>query len=154
MPLLIYFGWVGSFLVAALFATSWWLSGNVAYVPPLKGPLSESIHIRIHSDHKWPERVVFDTARWRLAPAESAKAETEPQGQKPAAVESHNLVEAFADMGRQTVEDCLQPACLVDQNMESDVSPKRQASVRRSRRTRAAKAFTAPNPFHKLPGKS
>jgi hypothetical protein len=23
MPLLIYFGWVGSFLVAALFATSW-----------------------------------------------------------------------------------------------------------------------------------
>jgi hypothetical protein len=94
---------VGSFLVAALFATCWWFSGNVAYVPPLKGPLSESIHIRIHSD---------------------------------------------------AIEDCLEPACLVDQNMESDVSPKRQASARRSRRTRAAKAFTAPNPFHTLPGKS
>jgi hypothetical protein len=154
MPLLIYFGWVGSFLVAALFATCWWFSGNVAYVPPLKGPLSESIHIRIHSDHKWPERVVFDTARWRLAPAESAEAETEPQGQKPAAVEAHSPVGAFAEMGRQAIEDCLEPACQVDQNMESDVSPKRQASVRRSRRTRAAKAFTAPNPFHKLPGKS
>jgi hypothetical protein len=154
MPLLKYFGWVGSFLVAAQFATSWWFSGSVGYAPSSRTLLSENIHIRIHSDRKWPERVVFDTARWRLAPAESTQAETEPQGQTPAAVESHNPVEAFAEMGRQTVEDCLPPACLADQNMESDVSPKRQASLRRRRRTWAAKAFTAPNPFHKLPGKS
>jgi hypothetical protein len=154
MPLLKYFGWVGSFLVAALFATSWWFSGSIAYVPPLRAPLSESIHIRIHSDHKWPERVVFDTTRWRLASAESAHSETEPQGQKPAAVEAHSPVEAFAEMGRQAIEDCLEPPCLADQNTESDAPPKRQASLRRSRRTRAAKAFTAPNPFHTLPGKS
>ena len=72
--------------------------GSIAYVPPFRAPLSESIHIRIHSDHKWPERVVFDTTRWRLAPAESAQAETEPQGQKPSqkpiAVEWHDPVEA------------------------------------------------------------
>ena len=111
-PLLKYCGWAGSSLVAALFAASWWFSGSIAYVPPLKAPLSESIHIRIHSDHKWPERVVFDATRWRLAPAESAQAETEPQGQKPTAVESHDPVEAFAEMGRQTVEDCLEPPCL------------------------------------------
>jgi len=30
MPLQPYFGWVGSFLLAALFAASWWFSGNVA----------------------------------------------------------------------------------------------------------------------------
>jgi hypothetical protein len=29
MPLLPYFGWVGSFLLAALFAASWWFSGKV-----------------------------------------------------------------------------------------------------------------------------
>lgn len=154
MPLLKYFGWVGSFLVVALFATSWWFSGNVAYVPPLKAPLSESIHIRIHSDHKWPERVVFDTIRWRLAPAESSQAEIEPQGEKPPAVESHSPVEAFAEMGRQAIEDCLEPPCFVDQNMESDAPPKRHAPLRLSRRTRAAKAFTAPNPSHTLPRKS
>src|SRR4029077_12617810 len=108
MPLLIYFGWVGSFLVAALFATSWWFWGSVGYAPSSRALLSESIHIRIHSDHKWPERVVFDTAR--LAPAESAQAETEPQGEKPAAVESHDPVEAFAEMGRETVEDCFAAA--------------------------------------------
>jgi hypothetical protein len=78
MPLLKYFGWVGSFLVAALFAASSWFLGSIPYVPPLRAPLSESIHIRIHSDHKWPERVVFDTTRWRLAPAENAQTQTEP----------------------------------------------------------------------------
>ena len=60
MPLFQYFGWVGSFLLAALFAASWWFSGNVADAPPSRAPLSESIHIRIQSDHKWVERVVFD----------------------------------------------------------------------------------------------
>jgi hypothetical protein len=75
MPLLKYFGWMGSFLGAALFAASSWFSG-IAYVPPSSAPLSESIHIRIHSDHKWPERMVFDTTRWRSASAENAQAET------------------------------------------------------------------------------
>jgi hypothetical protein len=63
MPLFQYFGWVGSFLRAALFTSSWWFSGNVADTPPPRAALSESVHIRIRSDHKWPERVVFDTNR-------------------------------------------------------------------------------------------
>jgi hypothetical protein len=116
------------------------------------------INIRIHSDHKWPERVVFDTTRSGLAPAENAQAEPKPQGQKasqkPVAAERHDPIQAFAEMGRETVEDCLQPPC----------SPTgiRNRTLRRSARppssglgvSRAAKAFTAPNPFHKLPGKS
>ena len=151
---------MGSFLLAALFAASWWFSGNVADAPPARAPLSESIHIRIRSDHKWPERVVFDTTRAGLAPAEIAQAETEPQGQEasqePVAAERHNPVEAFAEMGRETVEGCLQPPCSADQNPESDAPPKRKAALLRSHPgvSRAAKAFTAPNPFHRLPGKS
>jgi hypothetical protein len=154
MPALKYFGWVGSFLVAALFVASWCFSAPIARSRPSDVPLNQMIKIRIHTDHKWPERVVFDTNRWRLAPAESAPAETEPQGQKPTAVESHDPAEAFAEMGREIVEDCLQPACLPDCNSESDASLKRQASLRRSRGTRRAKALTAPNPFRKLPRKS
>ena len=151
MPLLQYFGSLGSFFLAALFAASWWFSGNVADAPPSRAPLSESIHIRIHS----PERVVFDTARPRLTPAEIAQAETEPQGQeasqKPVAAERHDPVEAFAEMGRQTVE-----GCSADQNLVSDAPPKRKAALVRSHPgiSRAAKAFTAPNLFHRLPGKS
>ena len=99
MPLFQYFGWVGSVLLAALFAAGWWLPGNAADVPRPRTPLSESIHIRIRSDHKWPERVVFDTTRPGFAPAEYAQA--------------------------------LPPAG-----------------------SRAANAFTAPNPFRRLPGKS
>jgi hypothetical protein len=157
MPLLKYFGWVGSFLVAALFAGNWCFSVPIARSRSSDVPLNQTINIRIRSDHKWPERVVFDTTRWRFLPAENAQAETEPQGQKPSqksiAVEWHDPVEAFAEMGRETVEDCLQPPCLADQNPESDAPPNRQASLLGLGISRAAKAFTAPNPFHRLPGK-
>jgi hypothetical protein len=159
MPLFQYFGWVGSVLLAALFAASWWLPGNVSDAPRPKA-LSESIHIRIRSDHKWPERVVFDTTGSELAPAKSAQAQTGPQDQrasrKPVAVERHDRIEAFAEMRRETVEGCLQPPCSADQNPESSASPKRKAVLLRSHPgvSRAAKAFTAPNPFHRLPGKN
>jgi hypothetical protein len=160
MPLFQYFGWVGSFLLGALFAASWWFSGNVAEAPPPRAPLSESIHIRIHSDHKCPERVVFDTTRAKLSPAENVQAETEPQGQEasqePVAAERHDPIEAFAEMGRETVEGCLQPPCSAGQNLESGAPPKRKVALLRSHPgvSKAAKAFTAPNPFHRLPGKS
>ena len=159
MPLFQYFGWVGSVLLAALFGASWWLSGNADATPP-RARLSEATHIRIHSDHKWPERVVFDTTRSMLAPAENAQAQTKPQGQEtgqePIAAERHDAVEAFAEMGRETVEGCLPAPCSADQNPESDAPPKRKTALLRShpRASRAARAFTAPNPFHRLPGKS
>jgi hypothetical protein len=159
MPLFQYFGWVGSLLLAALFAASWWLPGNVADAPRPRAPLSESIHIRIRSDHKWPERVVFDTTGSELASAKSAQAQTGPQDQKewlkPVAVDRHDPVEAFAEM-RETVEGCLQPPCSADQNPESDASPNRETALLRSHPavSGAANAFTAPNPFRRLPGKS
>jgi hypothetical protein len=160
MPLFLYFGWVGSFLLAALFAVGWWPPGNVPDAPRPKAPLSESIHIRILSDHKWPERVVFDTTGSGLAPAQSAQAQTGPQDQnarqKPVAVERHDPIEAFAEMRRGTVEGCLQPPCSADQNPESSASPNRKAALLRSHPavSRAANALTAPNPFRRLPGKS
>jgi len=88
----------GKLFLAALFAASWWFSGNVADAPPSRALLRESIHIRIQSDHKWVERVVFDTTRARLAPAENAQAETEPLGQEasqtPVAASGNDPVEA------------------------------------------------------------
>jgi hypothetical protein len=160
MPLVQYFGWVGSVLLAALFAASWWLPGNLAGAPPPRAPLSESIHIRIRSDHKWPERVVFDTTGSELSPGKSAQAQIGPRDQKarqkPVAVEWHDPIEAFAEMRRETVEGCGQGPCLVDQNRESSASPNRKAALPRSHPTvlRTVNASTAPNPFRRLPGKS
>jgi hypothetical protein len=159
MPLFQYFGWVGSVLLAALFATSWWLPGNLPDAPRPRAPLSDSIHIRISSDHKWPERVVFDTTGSELASAKSAQAQTGQQDQEtrqnPVAVERHDPIEAFAEM-RGTVEGYVQPPRSADQNRESSASPNRKAALPRSHPTvlRTVNAFTAPNPFRRLPGKS
>ena len=61
MPIRLYFVWVGSVLLVALLATDWWSPAPTAHshstVPP-----TERVNLRIRSDHKWPERVVFDTA--------------------------------------------------------------------------------------------
>jgi hypothetical protein len=35
----------------------------------------ERVNLRIHSDHKWPEKVVFDTMRSRLTPVANASPE-------------------------------------------------------------------------------
>jgi hypothetical protein len=69
MPLLKYFGWMGSFPVAALFAANWCSSMPIARSRPSDVPLNQRINIRIHTDHKWPERAVFDTTRSMPTPA-------------------------------------------------------------------------------------
>jgi hypothetical protein len=61
MPIRQYFSWVGSVLLVALFAADWWLPGPAAHSPSAI-PSNEKVNLRIRSDHKWPERVVFDTA--------------------------------------------------------------------------------------------
>jgi hypothetical protein len=73
MPLARYFFFVGGVLFALLFVVD-------AVLPTL--PVSDRTDkgadksiIRIHSDRKWPERVVFDTSLPTIVPALAAKAE-------------------------------------------------------------------------------
>ncbi|MGF6431232.1 hypothetical protein ABIE91_006452 [Bradyrhizobium elkanii] len=61
MPIRQYFVWVGSALLLALFAADWWLPDSPAHLHSAPPP-SERISLRIRSDHKCPERVVFDTS--------------------------------------------------------------------------------------------
>ncbi|MBR0694711.1 hypothetical protein [Bradyrhizobium lablabi] len=61
MPIRQYFVWVGSVLLAALFAADWWLPDPAAH-PHSAPPPNERVNLRIRSEHKWPERVVIDTA--------------------------------------------------------------------------------------------
>jgi hypothetical protein len=80
MPLLRYFVFVGGALLVLLFVTS-------AFFPKMPDEVradSELPVIRIHSDRKWPERVVFDTNRATIVPA-AAGANTLASAPVPAA---------------------------------------------------------------------
>ena len=80
MPLARYFLWVSGALLAVLLIANWSLPGlpdaeKASVNPPL---------IRIHSEQKWPERIVYDTSREAIVPAPSASAR--PDKATPAAV--------------------------------------------------------------------
>jgi hypothetical protein len=99
MPLLQYFGWVGSFLLAALLGANWFLPAPID--PQSDVALDQRVHIRIHTDHKWPERVVLDTTG--STPAHDAKAdgETDVAGSETAIPAERQPFEAFAEMARK-----------------------------------------------------
>lgn len=77
MPLRQYFIWVGSILLAALFVTDWCFPASVREPVSELAP-NERVNLRIRSDHKWPERVVFDTGR--VSSTNAANANTVPDG--------------------------------------------------------------------------
>src|SRR5437764_5262847 len=71
MPLARYFYYVGGVLLALLFISD-------AYFPKLPVEHSASTAsyvIRIHSDRKWPERIVYDTSLPTIIPAQVANME-------------------------------------------------------------------------------
>ena len=82
MPVFQYFGWIGSFLLATLLVANWCLPAPIA--PHAGVPLDQKIKIRIHTDHKWPERVVLDTTG--TTQAQEACAGNGISGSEPAAV--------------------------------------------------------------------
>jgi hypothetical protein len=98
MPVLRYFFYVGAALLALLFVSD-------AYLPKL--PLADKTEaaadlpvIRIQSDRKWPERVVFDTRIPAIAPSQTAKIEPAVPAPTTAADASAKLRvrEAFAQL--------------------------------------------------------
>lgn len=99
MPLMRYFVFVGGALLTLLLVAS-------ACLPPLptapqnSQPTADLSVIRIHSDHKWPERVVFDTSRPSIAPAPATIVAEAPAPPKTAAAEpaKSQTREAFAQM--------------------------------------------------------
>jgi hypothetical protein len=82
MPLARYFVYVGGVLLALLLICS-------AYLPASPEMVSASADlpvIRIHSERKWPERIVFDTKIRPAAPVQTAKAEAVAPAPSPAPV--------------------------------------------------------------------
>jgi hypothetical protein len=156
MPLLQYFGWVGGFLLAALLAASWCISAPIALAPRSDVPLDQKINIRIHTDQKWPEHVVFDTTHLRLAPESTADSETNNGRSETIAQVERQPFDAFAEIPVVHVGPCFRPPCSSGQDAERDALRRKGApDSHRSRSSSAAhKRLIFPSPLHTPPGRS
>jgi hypothetical protein len=157
MPLFQYFGWVGSFLLAALLAANGWFPAPTAPTPASDVPLNQRINIRIHTDHRWPDRVVFDTTRSPLALEAKVGPEADVGASKTIAQAERQPFDAYAQMAAIPTRPCFRPSCSAGQAAEREASPieKGAPSQNRSRLSiTARKGLTFPNPLHKPPGRS
>jgi hypothetical protein len=155
VPLFQYFGWVGSFLVAALFAANWCSSVPIARSRPSDVPLNQSINIRIHTDQKWPERVIFDTTRSMPTPDAKLEAEKNLGSSETPAQAERQPFDAFAEMAAIPVRPCFRPPCCAGQAAERKASALAKSAPFQNRSRIAARGgLTFPNPLHKPPGRS
>jgi len=152
MPLSHYVGWGVSFLLAALLAANWCVSAPISRAPGSDVPLARKINIRLHTDHTWPERVVFDTTTSVLA--QKADAETGIGGSEPPVLE-HQAFDAFAEMAAIPVRPCFRPPCSVRHAAEREASRVQKGAPSQTRsRIAVRQDLTFPNRLHKPPGKS
>src|SRR5262249_5965413 len=81
MPIGRYFVYVGGLLLALILLIDW-------YMPQIATEASDAsvdrTTIRIHSAHKWPSAVVFDTTQPTIVPAALTEAVPATSPQKPA----------------------------------------------------------------------
>ena len=92
MPLRQYFSSVGGVLLALLFILDvWFPKPQVVTRAQANLPL-----IRIHSDRKWPERVVYDTSLPTIVPTSTASAEVPAPETIDGASASTSVREALA----------------------------------------------------------
>jgi hypothetical protein len=94
MPLLRYFIWVGSVLFALLFIFDACLprlstTGKTHAVAPV---------LRIYSDQKWPERIVYDTSAPMIGSTQSANLAAAGSAPPVTSVASPKFREAFAEL--------------------------------------------------------
>jgi len=155
MPLLQYFGWVGSFLIAALFATNWCCSAPTTRASLPDVPLDQKVNIRIHTDHKWPERVILDTTSTTLAHDAKTNGDTNVAGSESAILAESQPFEAFAEIAPPE-RPCFRPPCYTP-GAKPTLSPIEKGAPLQNRvrlSMIARKGFTLPSRLHKLPGRS
>jgi hypothetical protein len=153
MPVFQYFGWVGSFLLAALLAANWCFPAPIA--PRSDIPPDQKVPIRIHTDHKWPERVVLDTTRWTLAHDAKADGETDVGGSETAVLAERRPFEAFAELAPHA-RPCFRPPCYT-QAAAREPSPIEKGAPLQSRPRLSMTervGLTFPSPLHRQPGRS
>ena len=126
MPLARYFSFVGGVLLALLFI----LDAYLPRIPVHERADADLPAIRIHTDRKWPERIVFDTSVPTIVPAQIAGGEPSippPETASDVSVEARGRA-AFARM---------QPS---DTKLVQPPGPKKQQKLQR--KSRIARRYT------------
>jgi hypothetical protein len=134
MPLMRYFLFVGAALLALLF-----VAAEVFPTLPAESAvqgtraLADVPMIRIHTDRKWPERVVFDTSIPTIVPARTQMAKNEVSVAIPAQVAQGTQVAQVADVSTKvTARDAF--AQLVPTDLKKpDPKPQQKRKIAKKR---------------------
>jgi hypothetical protein len=94
MPIARYFFFVGGVLLALLFVSD----AVLPKLPVTDRAATDLPAIRIHSDRKWPERVVFDTTIRAVAPVQIANAQADAPAAVADASSKARMRDAFAQL--------------------------------------------------------
>jgi hypothetical protein len=132
MPLLRYFLFVGGGLLALLLVCS----AVLPNFPSNEPMVSSSDHpaIRISSDRKWPERIVFDTGLASDKPVALAQVEAHPAArQAVSAAAAVHVREAMAQLQNPEAKDV--KTVLADPK-KMDIKPQPKRRVARARTSR------------------
>ncbi len=136
-----------------LLAANWCFPAPID--PQSDVPLDQKVHIRIHTDHKWPERVVLDTTRSTLAQDAKADGETDVAGSETAILTEPQPFEAFAEMAPPQGRGFDRRA--TSRGAEQVPSPIEKGAPLQNRSRlsmMARKEFTLPNRLRKPPRRS
>ena len=125
MPVARYFLWVGGALLAVLLIANFSLPG----LPDAEKASVTAPLIRIHSEQRWPERIVYDTSREATVAAPSASAR--PDKAPPAAVA--NVLATARDAFAEAPASDTSKAQSVDQKkLDAKAHAKRKVARRRA----------------------
>ncbi len=127
MPLARYFMYVGGVLLALLLV----VNAALPTLPVADKTDTEKPVIRIHSDRKWPEPVIFDTSHPTVAPVQIAKGEAAAPAPATVADVSANarMSEAFAQLQPSDLKQVEQPQL---KKPDAKPQPKRRIVRRRA----------------------
>jgi hypothetical protein len=131
MPLLRYFLFVGGALLALLLVCSAVLPNFSSNEPMVSS--SEHPAIRISSDRKWPERIVFDTGLVSNKPVALAQIEPHPVARPVVSADAAHVREAMAQLPNSEAKDA--KTVLADPK-KVEIKPQPRRRVARARTTR------------------
>jgi len=126
MPLGRYFAFMGSALLALLLLADWY-TPQVAAEPDRSG-VDKSI-IRIHSAHRWPEALAFDTSLPTIVPPAESAAELPAKSPRDAFASLPQAAPVIASAASAEAK----PAAAKRQARTAQVSTRRIASYRQQR---------------------
>jgi hypothetical protein len=124
MPLARYFLYIGGVLLALLFISD-------AYLPQVPVAVRADTDrpvIRIHSDRKWPERVVFDTNRPTIVSAQTANIEASVPAPATVADVSARVRDAFAEL-----QPSVQKQAQLSEPKKPEQKPQRKRKIAKRR---------------------